>query len=138
MSDVAAYLKGFVAGYWSGYDFAVNYGDELIEEEDEDGSAPGDAVASSPATAPAPGSPPLRGSPPGARAYADSSLPAIRQPALPDGVEVAGELEAMYVHRGMVQALATMAEILRTCDMPEAASLCENAVRGVEMLDERR
>lgn len=139
--DVASYLAGFIAGYWHGHEFALNPTDDGVGE-DEEGSAPGDADA--PTAAPPPDLPgatrplPAYAGDGSSRGSAASSLPAIRQPALPDDVKLAAELEAMYVHRGMTQALAVMVEIFRDCDMPVAASICERAYRMEDPAEDRR
>lgn len=132
MRDVASWLTGYVTGYWQGFDFALNpTHDPDIEmelrREASSGSATGAADAPTAASPPDPGSLPLRGPLPGSRGSAASSLPAIRQLALPDDIEVAGQLEALYIHRGMAQALATMVEVFRGQDMPVAASICQRA-----------
>jgi hypothetical protein len=131
-ASIGDFLRGYVAGYWEAWDFANST--EGMELRNEAGSAPGSADASSPA-------PPL--DPPAARPHgrstrpdgaggssgsADSSLPAIRQAALPGDVEVAGELEAMFMHRGMVTALSDMARLLSRLGHIEAARLCLAAI----------
>lgn len=145
MNDLAHYLRGYVAGYWQGYEFGVDPTKDVGEEEDEGGSASGDADAAAGSTAPDPGQAEAC-SPgrfagrvnPGSRASDPLPLPAIGQPALPPEVEVAGDLEMIYVHRGMITALAMLVETFRASEMYAAASICERAVRGIEIEDERR
>ena len=134
--NVSDYLRGYITGYWEGFDF----GRACVEEESKgnDGSADGAADSSSPAPSLDPAQtacsasagPPPEGAPKGPAGSsdsADSSLPAIHQPALPSEVEVAGELENMYVHRGMVLALRAMAENFTRLQMDDAARFCQGA-----------
>lgn len=142
MTDLASYLHGWVAGYWQGYDFGLN--PTRDGGEDEGGSAGGDADAAAVSPGPDPGASKLAQPadagrvPPGSRPSDTLPLPAIRQPALPNGVEVGGAFESIYVHRGMITALAMMVEAFRDRQMHAAASICERAVRGIAVEDERR
>lgn len=136
ITDIETFLRGFVAGYHSGYEFGVNPPEEW--DGNEGGSAPGVADAPTPAPPLDLGPLPLRGSLPSSSGSAGSSLPAIRQGALPPGVEVAGELERLFVHRGMVTGLRVLAEVFRACDMDDAFDICVSTVRGVEVEVEGR
>lgn len=134
-ADLASYLQGYVAGYWQGYEFFAHEGVDV----DEGASAPGGADASSPAPPldlPGASRPLTRSRGDGSSSgSATSSLPAIHQGALAPEVEVqvAGQLEAIYVHRGMVTGLRMMAEVFRSTSMFVAASICERAIRGIEI-----
>jgi len=132
-TSIGDYLRGYVTGYWEGWDFAESRPTPEGLEEIEKAIPTGDADAPSPA----PGSGPalLGRSAPGVASLpafpaagptpsADDSLPAIRQRGLPGDVEVAGELERIYIHRGMVTGLTTMAELLARLGMVDAARLC--------------
>lgn len=142
MTDFASYLRGYSDGYWEGYDFALAPPEEW--SEDVGGSAAGSADASSPATPPDPGASRLAQPadagrvPPGSRGSADSLLPAIRQAALPGGVEPAGAFEAIYIHRGLITGLRMLAEVFRARRMDDAFDICVRAVRGVEIEGEQR
>lgn len=163
MTDLAGYLKGYIDAYWGAYDFfcRATPGDDydndkivcqgcyenLTPEHEcegwgEGGSAGGaaDAPTATPPLAHPGASRPLSAPARDGRASGSvpSSLPAIRQSALPDGVEIAGELEAMYVHRGMIQGIAMMAEAFRAGHMHAAETLCHKAVRGIEVEVEQR
>lgn len=136
MRDVASWLTGYVTGYWQGFDFALNpTHDPDIEmelrREASSGSATGAAdapTATRPLDLPGATRPlPAVAGDESSSGLVPSSLPAIRQLALPDDIEVAGQLEALYIHRGMAQALATMVEVFRGQDMPVAASICQRA-----------
>lgn len=129
MTAVADFLRGYIHGYWQGFEFAETR--PKAEVLEETGSASGDADAASPA----PGSGPttrcsapagLKSEPAsvGPAPSAVDSLPAIRQLALPGDVEVAGELERLVLHRGMVTALSDMAQLLARLGHIEAARLC--------------
>ena len=137
MTDVASYLRGFIAGYWAGFDFAVRPPTPedvaMTEEKNAHGSAGGGAETSSTAPALDLGSLPRRGSLPSSSAFAVSSLPAIRQPALPDDLKIAGALEGLYVHRGMVLALGIMAELFAEAGDAQAATICEAAIKGMNL-----
>lgn len=125
--SLADYLHGYVVGYWEGFDFAQS-AEGRSEGRNEEGSATGDADATSAAP-----STTGRSAPTGLeqrRPVADSAaeaLPAIRQTALPDEVEVVGELEALHHHRGMVEGLRRMQWWLARLGHHEAAQLCANA-----------
>lgn len=143
ITDIETFLRGFVQGYHSGYEFGVNPPEEW--SEDEGGSAPGSADA--PTAAPpldlasrrcAPAAPAGAPAVASSSGSAASSLPAIRQGALPPGVEVAGDLERLFVHRGMVTGLRVLAEVFRACDMDDAVDICVSVVRGVEVEVEDR
>lgn len=143
MTDLASYLRGYTDGYWEGYDFAVAPPEEWSESVG--GSAPGPADASSPATPPdptarrcAPAAPAGAPAGVGSRGSASSSLPAIRQGALPGGVEPAGGLEAIYIHRGVITGLRMIGEVFHSRELHEAFEICEKAIRGIELEVEER
>lgn len=156
-ASVSDFLRGYITGYWQGWDFAQ---DTSAKKEDEDvhphgnpydcpcgnegedegsgGSASGGADASSPAPAldptyrrSAPALKPEDG-PVGSSACADSSLPAIRQAALPAEVSLAGDLERIHAHRGMVLSLRLMASRFEGLGMTEAKTMCEDMISTVE------
>lgn len=128
------YLRGFVAGYWQACD-AFTTG---VDEDDGGSASCGDPAPTSAGPLDL-GSLPLRGSLPSSSGPAYSS-PAINQPALPDEVriELAGELESTYIHRGVVTGLTVMAEAFRTRGMHDAELMCQQAIRGVEFEIEQR
>jgi hypothetical protein len=132
MTSISDYLQGYVKGYWEGYDFAVDHGD--VEVEGSAGSAIGGADA--PTSAPGPDPSVLRSAPAGieecrlpegSHPSAASSLPAIRQPALPAGVKIEGELERIHAHRGIVLGLRVALAEMFKLDLPEA----EQAIAGL-------
>lgn len=137
ITDLETFLRGYTTGYYAGFECGVMPVEEW--SEDVEGSAPGSADAPTAAPPLDPVASKLAQPadavrvPAGSSGSAASSLPAIRQVALPVGVEVAGELESLYVHRGMVTGLRMLAEVFRARDMEDAFEICVQAVRGIEI-----
>jgi hypothetical protein len=65
-------------------------------------------------------------------------LPAIRQAALPGGIEPAGAFEAIYLHRGLITGLRMLGEVFHSRELHEAFEICEKAIRGIELEAEER
>lgn len=126
------YLRGYIDGYWEGYDYAR---EDIVTDDVGDGEvegAAGSVDASSGRSPLASGASEMHrpapagagsGRSPQASGSRPSSLPTIGQAA--NSGRLRHDIEALYVHRGMVMALRALRESFADMHWDEATAYCD-------------